>query len=202
MEPANSIDRRAARRGVCIWLTGPSGAGKSTLTAELLPLLEAEGMVVTVLDVVPELAKLPGERTSRGKLIRKAFVAKEVVRHGGVAVCVTISSRKEIRDEARFMIVDDAFIEVYVHAPDQVTASRKAARPKKPALRKRVRRRLKAIAVTLGVASSSGFQPPLDPDVRVITTRMTPQEGAEAVMEAFEARRNRAPGRHAPDHES
>lgn len=193
MERVNAIDRATGRRGVCIWLTGPSGAGKSTLTAALLPMLEASGSTVTVLDVVPELAKLPGERTSRGKLIRKAFVAKEVVRHGGVAVCVTISSRTEIRDQARSMIGPDAFIEVYVDAPDEVKASRKAARPKKPALRKRARRRLKTIAVRLGLASQAGFEAPQDPDVRVITTQMSPQEGADAVMAVFASRRSGAP---------
>ena len=196
------MDRDTGRRGVCIWLTGPSGAGKSTLTAALLPMLEATGSTVTVLDVVPELAKLPGERTSRGKLIRKAFVAKEVVRHGGVAVCVTISSRREIREKARSMIGADAFIEVYVDAPDEVKASRKAERPKKPALRKRLRRRLKAIAVRLGTARQSGFEAPPDPDVRVITTQMSPQEGAEAVMSVFAARRSGAGGSSPTDDES
>ena len=44
-------------RGVCIWLTGRSGAGKTTVTDELVPMLMQRGRVVTVLDVVPELAK-------------------------------------------------------------------------------------------------------------------------------------------------
>lgn len=169
-------------RGVCIWLTGPGGAGKSTLTAALLPMLESAGVEVTVLDVVPELAKSRGERTSREKLIRKAFVAKEVVRHGGVVVCVTISSKREIREEARSMIGQDAFVEVFVDAPAATVAERKAARPKKPALKKRVRRRLKALATRTGLAGGGGFEPPLDPDVHVRTTSMSPTEGAELVM--------------------
>ena len=173
------------RRGVCIWLTGPGGAGKSTLTAALLPMLESTGVEVTVLDVVPELAKLRGERTSRGKLIRKAFVAKEVVRHGGVVVCVTISSRREIREEARSMIGADAFVEVFVDAPAETVAERKAERPKKPALKKRIRRSLKGLVARVGYAGEGGFEPPLEPDVHVETTRMSPTEGAELVMAAL-----------------
>lgn len=172
-------------RGVCIWLTGPGGAGKSTLTASLVPMLESTGAVVTVLDVVPELRKLPGERTSRGKLIRKAFVSKEVVRHGGVVVCVTISSRREIREQARSMVGEDSFVEVFVDAPADVVAERKAERPKKPALRKRVRRSLKALVARLGVVREGGYERPLHPDVHVETTRMSPIEGAELVMAAL-----------------
>lgn len=172
-------------RGVCIWLTGPGGAGKSTLTASLIPMLESTGTEVTVLDVVPELRKLRGERTSRGKLIRKAFVAKEVVRHGGVVVCVTISSRREIREQARSMVGEDAFVEVFVDAPDDVVARRKAKRSKKPALKKRIRRSLKSAAAGMGVGGEGGYERPLHPDVHVETTRMSPTEGAEMVMAAL-----------------
>ena len=52
-------------RGVCIWLTGRSGSGKTTVTNELVPMLERRGRVVTVLDVVPELAKHWDERVAR-----------------------------------------------------------------------------------------------------------------------------------------
>lgn len=169
-------------RGVCIWLTGPGGAGKSTLTAELVPMLESTGAVVTVLDVVPELAKLRGERTSRGKLIRKAFVAKEIVRHGGVVVCVTISSKREIRDLARSMVGEDSFVEVFVDAPVDVVTQRKASRPKKPALSKRVRRSLKAVAMRFGVGSEGGYERPLHPDAHIETTRVSPTDGAAMVM--------------------
>ena len=65
----------SAGSGACIWFTGLSGSGKSTTAQALVPLLEARGRTVTVLDVVPELAKHWSERTSEGKLIRKAFVA-------------------------------------------------------------------------------------------------------------------------------
>ena len=172
-------------RGVCIWLTGPGGAGKSTLTAALLPMLESTGVKVTVLDVVPELRKVRGERTSRGKLIRKAFVSKEVVKHGGVVVCVTISSKREIREEARAMVGEADFLEVFVDAPADVVAKRKAARPKKPALRKRVRRSLKSVAVRSGLDGGMGFDRPSNPDVHVETTRVSPTEGAEFVMAAL-----------------
>lgn len=175
-------------QGVCIWLTGRGGAGKSTLTAALVPLLESQGRTVTVLDVVPELRKLPCERSSRGKLIRKAFVAREIVRHGGVVVCVTISSRREIREEARQLIGADGFVEVYVHVPEEVSASRKQRRPKRPSVRKRVERTLRTWARRLGLARNRSFEIPLSPDVSIDTVAERPEDGAMKVMDVLARR--------------
>ena len=69
-------------QGVCIWFTGRSGAGKSTITRALLPMLAESRRTVSVLDVVPLLKKRWCERTSEGKLLRKAFVASEIVNEG------------------------------------------------------------------------------------------------------------------------
>ena len=43
-------DGTAAGRGACIWFTGLSGSGKSTTAKALVPMLEARGRTVTVLD--------------------------------------------------------------------------------------------------------------------------------------------------------
>ena len=40
----------ATPRGACVWFTGLSGSGKSTTAEALVPLLEARGRTVTVLD--------------------------------------------------------------------------------------------------------------------------------------------------------
>lgn len=169
--------------GVCIWVTGRGGAGKSTLTRALIPLLEDAGHTITVLDVVPELRKHASERTSHGKLIRKAFVAREVARHGGVTICVTISSKQMIRDEARALVGPESFVEVYVKVPPEVSAARKAARPKKPALVKRVRRNARRMARQLGAARDRSFDVPVNPDVVVDSTIETPEVSARRVFD-------------------
>jgi adenylylsulfate kinase-like enzyme len=83
------------------------------------------------------------------------------------------------------MVGEDSFVEVFVDAPADVVAKRKAERPKKPALRKRVRRSLKAVAARFGLEGEGGYERPLHPDVHVQTTRMSPVEGAELVMAAL-----------------
>jgi sulfate adenylyltransferase len=110
------------RQGVCVWFTGLSGAGKST-TAEVLTMLLLErGRQVTVLDgdvVRTHLSKGLGfSRDDRDTNIRRiGFVAAEIVRHGGVAVCAAISPYRATRNEVRQMVGAERFIEVFVDTP-------------------------------------------------------------------------------------
>jgi sulfate adenylyltransferase len=110
------------RQGVCVWFTGLSGAGKST-TAEVLTMVLLEhGRQVTVLDgdvVRTHLSKGLGfSREDRDTNIRRiGFVASEIVRHGGVAVCAAISPYRTTRNEVRQMVGADRFIEVFVDTP-------------------------------------------------------------------------------------
>jgi sulfate adenylyltransferase len=170
-------------RGVCIWLTGPSGAGKSTVTNELLSLIDESGRIVSVLDVVHVLRKLPCERTSEGKLLRKAFVAGEVARHGGIAICVTVSARRRVREEARQIIGADRFIEVLIDAPAEITAVRKAARKRKPPLAKRAKRALAPLVGRIAFRGRDAYEVPVAPDLRIDTTLQTPAEGAQAILD-------------------
>jgi sulfate adenylyltransferase len=116
-------------RGVCLWFTGLSGAGKSS-TAEIVAtkLLE-EGRRSTLLDgdvVRTHLSKGLGfSREDRTTNVRRiGFVASEVVRHGGIAICAAISPYKESRAEVRQMFEEGSFIEVFVDTPLQVCEQR------------------------------------------------------------------------------
>lgn len=121
----------AHRRGVCIWLTGLPGAGKSATADMLVQLLLEHGRQSTLLDgdvVRTHLSKGLGfSREDRDTNIRRiAFVAGEIVRHGGVAICAAVSPYRDVRDEARRMIGDGRFIEVFVDTPVEVCESRDA----------------------------------------------------------------------------
>ncbi len=110
------------RQGVCVWFTGLSGAGKSTTAEVLTMLLLEQGRQVTVLDgdvVRTHLSKGLGfSREDRDTNIRRiGFVAAEIVRHGGVAVCAAISPYRATRNEVRQMVGADHFVEVFVDTP-------------------------------------------------------------------------------------
>ena len=117
------------RQGVCIWFTGLSGAGKSTTAEALTDLLMEHGRQVTVLDgdvVRTHLSKGLGfSREDRDtNILRIGFVASEIVRHGGVAVCAAVSPYSAARNEVRAMVGAEHFIEVFVDTPLDVCEER------------------------------------------------------------------------------
>ncbi len=114
--------RPKSEQGVCIWFTGLSGAGKTTI-AEILTVLMLEGgRRVTLLDgdvVRTHLSRGLGfSKEDRDiNILRIGFVASEIVRHGGVAICAAVSPYRAARDEVRSMFADGQFIEVFVDTP-------------------------------------------------------------------------------------
>lgn len=114
--------------GACVWFTGLSGSGKSTTAAALVPLIEARGRVVTVLDgdiVRTHLsAGLGFSKEDRDTNVRRiGFVAAEIVRHGGICVASVVSPYRATRDEVRRM-VGNSFIEIFVDTPIEVCQER------------------------------------------------------------------------------
>ncbi len=117
------------RQGVCVWFTGLSSSGKST-TAEALTIGVMEhGRQVTELDgdvVRTHLSKGLGfSKEDRDiNILRIGFVASEIVRHGGVAICAAVSPYRATRDDVRNMVGNDRFIEVFVDTPLAVCENR------------------------------------------------------------------------------
>jgi len=116
-------------RGCCVWLTGFSSAGKSTIAQILADDLTARGRTVTLLDgdvVRTHLSKGLGfSKEDRDTNIRRiAFVASEIVRHGGIAIVAVVSPYEATRNQARDMIGRDAFVLVHVATPIEVCEQR------------------------------------------------------------------------------
>lgn len=116
-------------QGVCIWFTGLSGSGKSTTAEVLVALLLEHGRQATVLDgdvVRTHLSKGLGfSREDRNtNVTRIGFVASEIVRHGGIAICAAVSPYRESRNEVRQMFRQGNFIEVFVDTPLDVCEQR------------------------------------------------------------------------------
>ncbi len=117
------------RQGFCVWFTGLSGAGKSTTAEMLVAMLLEHGRQSTLLDgdvVRTHLSKGLGfsKEDRDANIQRIGFVAAEVVRHGGVAVCAAVSPYRSTRASVRAMVGDDRFLEVFVDTPLAVCESR------------------------------------------------------------------------------
>jgi len=110
------------KQGVCVWFTGLSGSGKSTTAEVLTTLLQEHGRQVTVLDgdvVRTHLSKGLGfSKEDRDINIQRiGFVAAELVRHGGTAVCAAVSPYRATRNDVRNMVGKDHYVEVFVDTP-------------------------------------------------------------------------------------
>ncbi len=117
------------RQGVCIWFTGLSGSGKSTTAEILVSLLLEEGRQATLLDgdvVRTHLSKGLGfSREDRDVNVNRiGFVASEIVRHGGIAICAAVSPYRQSRNQVRQMFREGSFIEVFVDTPLDVCERR------------------------------------------------------------------------------
>jgi len=113
-----------ARRGVTLMFTGLSGSGKSTVARGVAEWLQSHtDRSVTLLDgdAVRQMLSsgLGFDRAGRVANVRRiGFVATEVTRHGGVAICAPIAPYAETRDEVRRMVeaVGD-FLLIHVNTP-------------------------------------------------------------------------------------
>lgn len=168
--------------GVCLWFTGLSGSGKTTTAQRVVDLLEARGRAVTVLDgdvVRTHLSKGLGfSREDRDENVRRVgFVAAEVVRHGGVAVCALVSPYRATRDEVRATVDAaggrGAFVEIFVDTPLDVVIERDVKGLYAASRRGEVEQ-------MTGVADP--YEPPLAPELRLETVGRSADENAEQVI--------------------
>ncbi len=115
----------SGERGLVLFFTGLSGSGKSTVAQAVIDtLLEAGERTVTSLDgdVVRRnlSAGLTFSKEDRETNIRRiGWVAAEISRHGGVAVCSPIAPFDSTRKQVRAM-VDEAggeFVLVHIATP-------------------------------------------------------------------------------------
>jgi sulfate adenylyltransferase len=165
------------RQGVCIWFTGLSGAGKST-TADILSMLLLEhGRQSTMLDgdvVRTHLSKGLGfsKEDRDTNILRIGFVAAEVARHGGVAICAAVSPYRSTRDQVRAMVGAEHFIEVFVDTPLDVCESRDAKGMYAAARRG-------AIKNFTGI--DDPYEAPLAAEVTLDTTSVSAEENARRI---------------------
>jgi sulfate adenylyltransferase len=173
------------RQGLVLFFTGLSGSGKSTLARALMDrLLEQGSRTVTSLDgdVVRRnlSAGLTFSKGDRETNIRRiGWVAAEISRHGGVAVCSPIAPFDQTRQDVRSMVeaAGGAFFLVHVATPLE-----ECERRDRKGLYAKARRG--EIPEFTGI--SSPYEEPEDADVRVDTTGRTIDEALTDVLDALQ----------------
>jgi bifunctional enzyme CysN/CysC len=182
--------RLKGQRPAVLWLTGLSGAGKSTIANLVEKKLHALGQHTYVLDgdnvrhgLCMDLGFTEADRVEN--IRRVGEVAKLMVDAGLITLVSFISPFRAEREAARGLVADDEFIEVFVDAPLAVAEKRD---PK--GLYKKARRgELKNFT---GI--DSAYEPPENPELHIDTTKLTPEEAAERIVEFLCGERRRDSG--------
>lgn len=165
--------------GFVVWLTGMNRAGKSTLAAHLASRLGGAGRRVELLDEGGEAALLlQGLGTSKDEraraVARLGFVAKAVMRSGGIAVVAALSpyrdAREQLRKEAR------RFVEIFVDCSMEKLQERDPQGIYKKALAGELRE-VPGVDVP--------YEPPTRPDVTVHSDQLTVDEEGTRVFQAL-----------------
>jgi sulfate adenylyltransferase len=167
------------RQGVCIWLTGLHNAGKSTTAGVLTNLLLEHGRQVTLLDgdvVRTHFSEGLGfSKEDRDDHIRRiGYVASEIVRHGGVAICAAVSPYRATRNDVRQMIGGENYVEVFVDTPLEICEQRDTK-----GLYARARRG--ELQGFTGI--DDPYEAPRRPEIRIETLTRTAEENAHQILE-------------------
>jgi bifunctional enzyme CysN/CysC len=172
---------RAALKGqrpCVLWLTGLSGAGKSTVANLVEKKLHAMGRHTYLLDgdnvrhgLNKDLGFTAADRVEN--IRRIAEVAKLMVDAGLIVLTAFISPFRAERRMARDLLPEGDFVEIHVDAPLDVAEGRDP----KGLYRKARRGEIKNFT---GI--DSPYEPPEAPELRIDTTRLTPEGAADEVL--------------------
>ncbi len=169
-----------SRRGVVVFCTGLSGSGKSTLAKDLRDaLLERGDRTVSLLDgdLVRRLlsAGLTFSREDRDlNIARIGYVAAEVARHGGIAICAPIAPYAAARAGVRRMVSEVGdFVLVHVSTPLEVCETRD---------RKGLYAQARAGVIRSFTGISDPYEVPDDADLVVDTSGVSRHDAVAAVL--------------------
>jgi sulfate adenylyltransferase len=168
------------RQGFTVFFTGLSGSGKSTIANVLLTkFLEMGGRPVTLLDGDIVRTHLSSElgfsKEHRDINIRRiGFVASEIAKNGGIAICAPIAPYESIRAENRALITTGGgYILVHVATPLEICEQRD---------RKGLYAKARAGIIKGFTGISDPYEEPSDADVVIDTTAVTPEEAAHQII--------------------
>jgi sulfate adenylyltransferase len=168
------------QQGVTVFLTGLSGAGKSTIAQVLYSrFLEIGDRPVTLLDgdivrrnLSSELKFTKEHRDINVKRI--GFVASEITKNRGIAICAPIAPYETTRGDIRKTIeAYGGFIEVHVATPIEVCEKRD---------RKGMYAKARAGLIKGFTGVDDPYEAPVDPEVKINTADLTPDEAAQEIL--------------------
>lgn len=166
--------------GFTIFLTGLPSSGKSTLANALsLRLREITDRKITLLDgdiIRTHLSKGLGfsQEDRETNITRVGYVAKEITKHNGIAICALVAPFHKPRNMVRDMVSEvGGFVEIYVATPLAVCETRD---------RKGLYKQARAGTVKKFTGISDPYEPPVSPEITIDTTTTDPEDVIEMLI--------------------
>jgi sulfate adenylyltransferase len=185
-EDVKAVYPPAHMQGFTVFFTGLPASGKSTLANLLISrLMELDGRHVTLLDgdlVRKHLSSELGFSKEHRDLniTRIGFVASEINKNGGVAICAPIAPFRDARRQARNLVSRwGAFIEVHVSTPVEVCEARDP---------KGLYAKARAGQIRGFTGVDDPYDVPENPELRIDTSEVSADEGVEAVLQLLRDR--------------
>ncbi len=169
-----------SRQGFTIFMTGLSGSGKSTIAKVLLvKFMEMCDRPVTLLDGDIVRKNLSSELTFSKEhrnlnITRIGFVASEITKNGGIALCAPIAPYAESRKANRELISKyGGYIEVHVSTPLEICERRD---------RKGLYAKARSGKVKGVTGITDPYHSPLNPELTIDTSEITPMEAVQEIL--------------------
>jgi sulfate adenylyltransferase len=166
-------------QGITLFFTGLSGSGKSTLAKIIYAKFIEEGKrPVTLLDGDVVRHNLSSElgfsRKDRNiNVMRIGYVASEITKNRGIAICAPIAPYTAMRRDVRANIEQyGAFIEIYVATPLDVCEQRD---------RKGLYAKARKGIIPEFTGISDPYEEPENPEIKINTADMTPIQAAQDI---------------------
>lgn len=169
------------QRSLVIWISGLSGSGKTTIAKALEIQLHRKGYLTKLLDgdnVRTGINNNLGfSETDRKENIRRIAEVSKLFKDGGVILInCFISPTKEIRDQAKMIIGEKDFFEIYVNTPLEICEQRDE---------KGLYAKARAGLIKNFTGIDSPYEEPENPSVEIKTTEMSVEEATNKILKVL-----------------
>ena len=173
------------QQGFVIFFTGLSGSGKSTIAnALMVKLMEQGGRRISLLDGDIVRKNLSSElgfsREHRDlNILRIGYVASEIAKNGGIAICAPIAPYRATRRQVRDMVEEvGGMVEIHVATPLEVCEERD---------RKGLYAKARAGIIKEFTGISDPYEAPENAEIVIDTREVSPDQAAHRILVKLES---------------
>ena len=171
-------EKMLKQKAKVLWLTGLSGSGKTTIAKVLERDLHLQGFLTQLLDgdniragINNNLGFSEEDRTEN--IRRIAEVSKLFINCGVITINCFVSPTEQIRNQAKAIIGEENFIEIFINTPLEVCEARDT---------KGLYAKARNGEVNNFTGISAPFEDPQTPSIKVETENQTVEESANEVL--------------------